>query len=159
MLWIKFQSYYSLISNFLFWKLFACSLNFNPIIVLFLTRWLYINKNANIEDFNPIIVLFLTFYLTSQEVSKLLFQSYYSLISNGDPDSTPRYTNRFQSYYSLISNSGEWDLPKLELVYFNPIIVLFLTNSSDDTGSGDTRFQSYYSLISNLSENCSNVGC
>ena len=34
------------------------------------------------HDFNPIIVLFLTLNLDSHVTLKLLFQSYYSLISN-----------------------------------------------------------------------------
>ena len=76
---------------------------FNPIIVLFLTQFIYIqyllyifqsyyslisNKanqasmNAKVTNFNPIIVLFLTDEENWEQYIPLKFQSYYSLISN-----------------------------------------------------------------------------
>ena len=54
-----FQSYYSLISNNNFYTISNDSINFNPIIVLFLTRFSEETDN-----------------------DRVLFQSYYSLISN-----------------------------------------------------------------------------
>ena len=55
-------------------------LDFNPIIVLFLTFQLfYVFEQL---DFNPIIVLFLTPLAVSQFLSIRIFQSYYSLIFN-----------------------------------------------------------------------------
>ena len=102
---MSFQSYYSLISNCKFLTPLAILVNFNPIIVLFLTgHW------------------FFDTFLTD------LFQSYYSLISN-HPSSTRSSTCCwwFQSYYSLISNM----VVALFIIHcirnFNPIIVLFLT--------------------------------
>ena len=37
----------------------------------------------------------------------------------------------------------------LAFVYFNPIIVLFLTLNGETAFTNDLEFQSYYSLISN----------
>ena len=58
----------------------------------------------------------------------MLFQSYYSLISNPKSETeVASSTDSFQSYYSLISNmtnQGSYDLRHDD---FNPIIVLFLT--------------------------------
>ena len=100
-------------------------MNFNPIIVLFLTL-----ESAiwNVEQlyFNPIIVLFLTKVRGFIWWGWFKFQSYYSLISNGIA-AIKNFINKFQSYYSLISNGsfgGEFDVNDLN---FNPIIVLFLT--------------------------------
>ena len=100
-----FQSYYSLISNGYSQVIIPYSIvNFNPIIVLFLTTkklYYYIElkkfqsyysliSNSSTtgltsslnSDFNPIIVLFLTKYPASKDASLTIFQSYYSLISN-----------------------------------------------------------------------------
>ena len=80
---ILFQSYYSLISNHSLTSASKSSLlNFNPIIVLFLTTQHYQLLYGLFLHFNPIIVLFLT-YFNGQNTDKLfIFQSYYSLISN-----------------------------------------------------------------------------
>ena len=79
---ILFQSYYSLISNSEQDKeLFKLLLDFNPIIVLFLTGLEFTAKYGN------------------------SFQSYYSLISNEELGSSDdEEVDEFQSYYSLISN-------------------------------------------------------
>ena len=77
----KFQSYYSLISNYVLLSLRKCKIShFNPIIVLFLTNHICCFYTC-IGYFNPIIVLFLTFRALFLNTS-LIFQSYYSLISN-----------------------------------------------------------------------------
>ena len=55
-------------------------LNFNPIIVLFLTLQIIIPSTYK-NDFNPIIVLFLT-VPRNKQLQLNIFQSYYSLISN-----------------------------------------------------------------------------
>ena len=75
-----FQSYYSLISNLLVQAPWNQLLDFNPIIVLFLTLIPAIHQDLRI-DFNPIIVLFLTLK-HNKEMFDNRFQSYYSLISN-----------------------------------------------------------------------------
>ena len=54
----------------------------------------------------------------------------------------------FQSYYSLISNLRT-TTTVVTLIYFNPIIVLFLTKDSK-LSEETLLFQSYYSLISNI---------
>ena len=77
-------------------------------------------------NFNPIIVLFLTMMIFIIKLKILLFQSYYSLISNNDTATYIRKYRKFQSYYSLISNT-ETDIAIVRKV----------------------KFQSYYSLISN----------
>ena len=56
---VEFQSYYSLISNCVKHMSHTTSIDFNPIIVLFLTT----AEDSNVCSlcyFNPIIVLFLT---------------------------------------------------------------------------------------------------
>ena len=74
-----FQSYYSLISNLnALFKLLLLT-HFNPIIVLFLTHK---ECTGSLRDnFNPIIVLFLTDHKYDLSAN-IVFQSYYSLISN-----------------------------------------------------------------------------
>ena len=57
-------------------------MNFNPIIVLFLTAKRKIILLACIVNFNPIIVLFLTQNLLPLPNDVHIFQSYYSLIFN-----------------------------------------------------------------------------
>ena len=57
-------------------------MNFNPIIVLFLTPNKLINLYYLDKDFNPIIVLFLTENNNIPTPTPITFQSYYSLISN-----------------------------------------------------------------------------
>ena len=77
--------------------------------------------------FNPIIVLFLTAANVTNDRNNVIFQSYYSLISNG-------------------MNSAN----TMKLVTdFNPIIVLFLTLYIKSVSQSLSEFQSYYSLISN----------
>ena len=121
-------------------------------------------------NFNPIIVLFLTLYDKKIKYSNTLFQSYYSLISNDNElffngvicafqsyyslISNHLYTLKyyyyiFQSYYSLISNFIIILLMLKSLLNFNPIIVLFLTLYDKKIKYSNTLFQSYYSLISN----------
>ena len=57
-------------------------------------------------DFNPIIVLFLTLIVNNEgSLSEKLFQSYYSLISNDNLKKFITSDKKFQSYYSLISNT------------------------------------------------------
>ena len=59
-------------------------------------------------DFNPIIVLFLT--AIKDSAGKIIgFQSYYSLISNNIYYIYEPANVVFQSYYSLISNPGFTD--------------------------------------------------
>ena len=98
-----FQSYYSLISNLLVQAPWNQLLDFNPIIVLFLTLIPAIHQDLRIDfnpiivlfltrhdpqilymiaNFNPIIVLFLTFQVGIFSLIFQVFQSYYSLISN-----------------------------------------------------------------------------
>ena len=100
-------------------------INFNPIIVLFLTVTSSL-ANVGKANFNPIIVLFLTLYLI-----------------------VAYYLNVFQSYYSLISNVALNSASQSPNTYFNPIIVLFLTQSAGEKLKKVSEFQSYYSLISN----------
>ena len=54
----------------------------------------------------------------------------------------------FQSYYSLISNHRHITSDVSDYNNFNPIIVLFLTRYTV-INKEEPRFQSYYSLISN----------
>ncbi len=62
---------------------------------------------------------------------KFKFQSYYSLISNANMMFAEVAVTTFQSYYSLISNKvGQ--LAQSFQGNFNPIIVLFLTEVSDE---------------------------
>ena len=142
----KFQSYYSLISNLFDWlSQIISQINFNPIIVLFLTKEKipFLPK----KDFNPIIVLFLTILQAVIGKPVLIFQSYYSLISNCFY-TVPIFSYiGFQSYYSLISNYKYNQEPDT-YQDFNPIIVLFLTGFTFNTFT-ISLFQSYYSLISN----------
>ena len=79
----QFQSYYSLISN-LQNQIHQTpqEQNFNPIIVLFLTKKHYLKQRQCLQNFNPIIVLFLTQSKSKIKSLSKLFQSYYSLISN-----------------------------------------------------------------------------
>ena len=77
-------------------------------------------------NFNPIIVLFLTFSREMNIINIILFQSYYSLISNKVIKMLLEALTLFQSYYSLISNRFIGDIMS-SFMYFNPIIVLFLT--------------------------------
>ena len=102
-----------------------------------------------VVDFNPIIVLFLT---RSHSISSTIFafQSYYSLISNNSASYFSLKDCLFQSYYSLISNLILCPYLELNLQYFNPIIVLFLTRHSGNKIIIFLSFQSYYSLISNV---------
>ena len=55
-------------------------INFNPIIVLFLT-YIVPDNSKRLGHFNPIIVLFLTFP-AAVIIAVVVFQSYYSLIFN-----------------------------------------------------------------------------
>ncbi len=55
-------------------------------------------------NFNPIIVLFLTGESVMSDWWSVLFQSYYSLISNSSVEIQHITSASFQSYYSLISN-------------------------------------------------------
>ena len=59
-LYVQFQSYYSLISNYTQYHTSTKLQHFNPIIVLFLTKEVKPTLNNSIRYFNPIIVLFLT---------------------------------------------------------------------------------------------------
>ena len=76
--------------------------DFNPIIVLFLTR-VEVDLTSDSFNFNPIIVLFLTMQKV-KSCNQNLFQSYYSLISNNAIYQGEPQEREFQSYYSLISN-------------------------------------------------------
>ena len=79
-------------------------------------------------DFNPIIVLFLTFLLIFLGVCIYTFQSYYSLIFNCFEDAIIKcsilnfnpiivlFLTRYGRLFFICSQ-----------YYFNPIIVLFLT--------------------------------
>ena len=100
-------------------------MNFNPIIVLFLTRMykLYAPRSMN---FNPIIVLFLT---SVDELTSLVnnFNPIIVLFLTCRMTDTSKHLEKFQSYYSLISNYNNYRVKLKLLLYFNPIIVLFLT--------------------------------
>ena len=102
-------------------------MNFNPIIVLFLTLatvFFIVDNNSfqsyyslifnlsapstaevGSNDFNPIIVLFLTFSVVFSK-SMSSFQSYYSLIFNSLFVPCMSVSISFQSYYSLIFNGS-----------------------------------------------------
>ena len=81
------------------------------------------------QNFNPIIVLFLTSFSPIIRITPLLFQSYYSLISNVKIEMySMKNIVKFQSYYSLISNTDCTLKIDRGIIYFNPIIVLFLTH-------------------------------
>ncbi len=56
------------------------------------------------RNFNPIIVLFLTKQLWKVSFRFPLFQSYYSLIFNYNEKTGEYQSMLFQSYYSLIFN-------------------------------------------------------
>ena len=58
-------------------------------------------------NFNPIIVLFLTALDEYIKYCSTLFQSYYSLIFNLYSMQQQKYRFVFQSYYSLIFNTKE----------------------------------------------------
>ena len=77
-------------------------------------------------NFNPIIVLFLTALAEFWRVDNKQFQSYYSLIFNKGSGDTIVFIVGFQSYYSLIFNKTNRYVTIIFL-NFNPIIVLFLT--------------------------------
>ena len=124
-------------------------MNFNPIIVLFLTysqesqhkhsttfqSYYSLISNHQItlhcyrchRYFNPIIVLFLTVGIAAIKNFINRFQSYYSLISNSPCSVAKNDSKAFQSYYSLISNFRSYWPQFNWQPNFNPIIVLFLT--------------------------------
>ena len=67
-------------------------------------------------NFNPIIVLFLTVFDTST-LYLPKFQSYYSLISNVVNDTLTNEDVVFQSYYSLISNRPHFFSKRAKTIY------------------------------------------
>ena len=78
-----------------------------------------------------------------------LFQSYYSLISNILQNATYITTIYFNPIIVLFLTI-DCRPYVLRFHYFNPIIVLFLTNNIFKLNKFLTKFQSYYSLISNF---------
>ena len=123
------------------------SCNFNPIIVLFLT--INFIPNIYILNFNPIIVLFLTCNIICIYGQFVQFQSYYSLIFNASHLLRGLILSAdFNPIIVLFLT-----MPIANLIFqvynFNPIIVLFLTNKFLNLSDFVSPFQSYYSLIFN----------
>ena len=74
-------------------------------------------KNPNGVNFNPIIVLFLTRLVCICCFRLVVFQSYYSLISNIKSIRNQNIYQKFQSYYSLISNRPHFFSKRAKPIY------------------------------------------